>query len=166
MATARTTRTQAKLIDASDHLHYEISMFLALANGMASGVAGQGPLNNALLESFTIHARILLDFLYAAKPQRDDVIAEDFFPEPSAWYDSRLKKSDLLASVHRRVAKEVAHLTYARQEVTPDTKPWAFVQIANEVNAAFGAFLSIVPINHLGDKWKDLKRQRTEGEAA
>jgi len=166
MLTTRTTRTRAELIEASDHLHYEIWMFLALANGMASGVAGQGPLNNALLESFTIHARILLDFLYATKPQADDVIAEDFFPELAAWRDSRPQKSDLLASVHRRVAKEVAHLTYARQVVTADTKPWAFIQIANEVNAAFVAFLSIVPIDHLGDKWKDLKRQRAEGEAA
>ena len=162
----RPTRTTAELIAASEHLHYEIWMFVALANGMASGIVGQGPINNALLESFTVHGRILLDFLYSDKPQADDVIAEDFFPDPDQWLQSRPPKTDLLKSVHRRVAKEVAHLTYARQVVTPETKPWPFVQVANDVNAVFSRFLSKVPLNSLGPNWEDLKRQRREGEAA
>jgi hypothetical protein len=141
-------------------------MLLALADGMASGAAGPGPLNNALLESFTIHTRVLLDFLYAEKLQTDDVVAEDFFSEPSLWLSVRPVKSDCLASVHKRVGKEIAHLTYARLDVTPEAKPWLYAPIANEVNAAFSVFLSLAPIQSLGDKCKDLKRQRGHGEAA
>jgi hypothetical protein len=40
---------------------------------------------NLTLESFVIHARALLQFLYAETPRPDDVIAEDFFEDPSAW---------------------------------------------------------------------------------
>ncbi|HIC92534.1 MAG TPA: hypothetical protein EYP21_10890 [Syntrophaceae bacterium] len=161
----RKKRTKEELIEASDHLYYEIWMFLRLANGMGSGVFGQGVLNNALLESFTVHTRILLDFLYAERPQKDDVIAEDFFEDPSIWINARPPKSDTLQKVHRRVAKEVAHLTYARQDVTPETKPWPFVEIANEVNTIFSKFLSLIPLELLGPRWNDYIEKRKKGEA-
>ena len=35
---------------------------------MSSGVFNEGIINNALLESFTVHARVLLDFLFAENP--------------------------------------------------------------------------------------------------
>jgi hypothetical protein len=139
-------------------------MFQTLANALATGVFGQGVLNNALLESFTVHARILLDFLYADRLQKDDVIANDFFPDPVAWNTSRPPKSDTLQNIHRRVAKEVAHLTYARQEVTPETKPWPFLEIANEISTAFSEFLSLVPAELLGPRWKDYKATKQENE--
>ena len=75
----RKQRAQDELRSASDHLHYELWMFSSLAHGLASGISGQSVINNALIESFTIHARILLDFLYAERAKEDDVIAEDFF---------------------------------------------------------------------------------------
>lgn len=156
----RKKRSGEELREASDHLHYEIWMFISLANGLASGISGQGVINNALLESFTIHARLLLDFLYTEKPQKDDVIAQDFFDDPSIWHQVRPLKSEVLRKVHRRVAKEVAHLTYARQDVTPETKPWPFVEIANEVNEVFSKFLSAAPKELLGPRWGDQKRTK------
>jgi len=163
---ARKVRTKEELVEASDHLHYEIWMFLSLANGLASGLCGQGVLNNALLESFTVHARILLDFLYTERAQKDDVIAEDFFEAPLVWHQVRPPKSEILQKVHRRVAKEVAHLTYARQDVTPETKPWPFVEMADKVNTVFSKFLSLVSLELLGSRWDDYKRERQEAEAA
>jgi hypothetical protein len=158
----RAQRTSEELVAASDHLHYEIWMFNALAGGMACGIFGQGPLSNAVLESFTIHTRVLLDFLYAntEKAKTDDVMAEDYFTPPSTWTEARPAKSDLIGSVHRRVGKEVAHLTYARQDVTPETKPWRFSAIANEVNAAVRQFLSLVRTDLLGPRWNEFKAQR------
>jgi hypothetical protein len=130
-------------------------MFQSLANGLASGVFGQGVLANALLESFTVHARIMLDFLYPRNPQKDDVISDDFFYEdPSVWQEVRPPKSESLQKVHRRVAKEVAHLTYARQEVTPEAKPWPFLEIANEVTQVFSEFVNHVPEHLLGPRWQ------------
>lgn len=146
----RQQRTPEMLRDISEHLFYEFWMFNSLAQAMASGVFGQGALNNAALESFTLHARALLDFLYAEKPQADDVIAEDYFDEPSQWLTVRPEKTETLKVIHKRVGKEVAHLTYARLEVTAETKQWLFIQIANEINSAFDAFLKNVAENRLG----------------
>jgi len=39
-------------------------MFQSLAQGMASGIAGKGVINSALLESFVIHLRALSEFFY------------------------------------------------------------------------------------------------------
>ena len=119
-----------------------------------SGLFGQGPLNNAVLESFTLHARALLDFLYADKPKVDDVIAEDYFDVPSDWLATRPNKTKLLGVIHKRVGKEVAHLTYARLDVTAQEKQWQFAQIADDMNAVFDTFLTNVAKEKLGPSWK------------
>jgi len=51
------------------------------------------------------------------------------------------------------VGKEVAHLTYARQDVTPETKPWPFVEIVTEVNSIFSKFFDLIPHDLLGPRW-------------
>jgi len=74
---SRKVRTEAELKEVSEHLHYEVCMLTSLARGIASGIAGQGPILNALLESFVVHVRVLMDFLYNKSPKPDDVIAQD-----------------------------------------------------------------------------------------
>ena len=130
-------------------------MLTSLANGIGSGVAGQGPIANALLESFVIHVRAVMDFLYNDSPQPDDVIAEDYFTSPDEWRKVRPDLTELLKSSKRRAGKEVAHLTYARLDVTPETKPWAFIQIANEISSIINIFLQHVPKSKLGSQWKN-----------
>jgi len=147
---ARLQRTDQELQKASDHLHYEIWMLASLANGIGSGIAGQGPIANALLESFVIHVRALMDFLYNDNPQPDDVIADDYFSSPDEWRNARPELTELLKSSKRRAGKEVAHLTYARLDVTQETKPWAFIQIANEISAVINIFLQRAPKTKLG----------------
>jgi hypothetical protein len=150
---ARQKRTEVVLRAASDHLFYEIWMLKTLTQAMASGIAGEGPMSNALLESFTIHTRALLDFLYADKPKPDDVIAEDYFVSPKKWASIRLEKTEILKTVHRRVGKEIAHLTYSRQEVDPEMKQWPFVQIGQEILSICEIFLGSVSRNLLGERW-------------
>lgn len=140
-------------------------MFQSLANALNTGIFGQGVLNNALLESFTVHARILLDFLYADRPRKDDVIADDFFDDPTQWSKVRSPKSEALQKIHRRVGKEIAHLTYVRQDVTSETKPWAFIEIANEVSTTFSKFLSLVTPDLLGPRWNEHKQQKEDDKA-
>jgi hypothetical protein len=122
-------------------------------------------MNNALLESFTIHARALLDFLYAEKPKLDDVIAEDYFADPAQWESIRPAKTTTLQTVHRRVGKEVAHLTYARQEVTPEMKAWPFAQIGQEIISICNLFLRSIPENLVGERWTTagLKNESARG---
>ncbi len=153
----RKTRTADELREASNHLHYEVWMLSSLANGIASGISGQGPIANALLESFVIHVRAIMDFLYADSPQADDVVAEDFFDNSEQWTKMRPALSQTLSQAKRRAGKEVAHLTYARLDVTPETKPWLFVQITNEISTVMTVFLQSVPQDKLGSQWKTTK---------
>ncbi len=153
----RKQRTPEVLRKASNHLHYEYRMFTSLARGMASGIAGEGVINNALLEAFTIHARALLKFLYGQNPRADDVIADDFFPTSLEWKKVRPKMTKLLETVRTRVGKEVAHLTYARLDVNPETKPWRFLQILHDIDVSFKEFLRIVPMELLGKRWESDK---------
>jgi len=150
---SRKARTESELQEASDHLYYEIWMLTSLAHGIGTGIAGQGPIANALLESFVVHVRALMDFLYNDNPKPDDVIAEDYFENAEEWRKLRPVLSESLKQAKRRAGKEVAHLTYARIEVTPETKPWRFVDIANEIAAVLNTFLGNVPKSKLGKQW-------------
>lgn len=141
-------------------------MLGTLASGLASGIVGEGSvIANALLESFTIHARALQEFLYAERAQPDDVIAEDFFVSPNVWRDARSEPPSVLEWVRRRVGKEVAHLTYARLVVTPEEKPWPFLEIAQAYDAAVQKFIGLVPRNLLGPRWsRSLDSPRMESK--
>ena len=133
-------------------------MLTSIAHGIGSGIAGQGPIANALLESFVIHVRALMDFLYNDNPQPDDVIAEDYFSSADEWRKMRPELTELLKLSKRRAGKEVAHLTYARLEVTPETKPWPFVQIANEITSVINVFLKQVSKAKLGKQWAAVRK--------
>ncbi len=120
---ARTKRTDEELQEASNHLQYEFSMLMSVAQAFASGIAAQDWLVNALLESFVIHFRALLDFFYPpANVKNDDVLAGDYFDDSEAWEKIRPQLSEALSRAKTRAHKEIAHLTYARLDVTPETK--------------------------------------------
>ena len=64
MSKAKTeNRTVEELKNALESLKYEVWMLWSLANILASDNQGKGVIHNALLESFLIHARILIEFL-------------------------------------------------------------------------------------------------------
>jgi len=129
-------------------------MFINLAKEMLSGKYLQGtPVSNALLEAFTIHIRILLDFLYGKKRKPDDVVAGDFFVDEKEWLEIRPEMPPNLKNINKRVGKEIAHLTYSRLAVTADTKPWPFVNIAKDMFKVFDKFLEKAPKDFLHNSW-------------
>lgn len=143
-------------------------MLMLTARTMFSGVLGQGALNNATLESFVIHVRNLIYFLYATKPKQDHVVAHDYFDSPNEWANVRLQKSQDLQKGEIRSNKEVTHLSYERIKITPKMKQWTYVDIANEIAKGFNAFLENVDKAKLGKEWfleklidyeKDIKYQ-------
>ena len=148
-----------KLQEASNHLWYEIWMFQTLVRGMSSGMAGQGPLNNALLESFAIHVRALIHFFFDCGGQRDDVLAIHFFSTPDDWTSVAPPLTKVLQQAKKRADKEVAHLTYSRQKVTPEKKPWQFMPIFNDLQKAVEAFIECVPQDLLGERWEQTKNR-------
>ncbi len=149
----RQIRTDQELQEASEHLHYEFWMLTSLAKALGSGIASQGWLTNALLESFVIHFCGLLDFLYAERSKPDDVIAADYF-SPGEWEKLKPPLSESLKKARGRAHKEVAHLTYERLNVTPEKKPWALISIANEIQIVMNVFLEHVPKHRLGHRWQ------------
>lgn len=142
-----------ELREASNHLRYEFDMLMLTARTMFSGVLGQGALNNATLESFVIHVRNLIYFLYAAKPKQDHVIADDYFDSSDEWTNVRLQKSQDLQKAENRSNKEVTHLSYDRIKITKKMKQWTYVDIANEIAKAFNVFLDKVDKAKLGKEW-------------
>jgi hypothetical protein len=147
--------TQEKLRLASDHLWYEIWMFRTMALILFHGFLGKkGPVHNAILESFGIHVRGLLDFLYAEKPGDDDVIAEHYFSTHKVWHNARPEISEYLRNARRRVNKEMAHLTYTRLSVQGEAKGWDVTLLASEIESVLKVFMELVPKEHLGENWK------------
>ena len=148
----RKQRSDCELQEASKHLHYEVDMLLGTARLLAAGVRGD-VLSNAVVESFIIHTRVLLDFLYDERPRSDDVVASDYFTDRQDWISKRPAMSSTLTKVDRRVGKEVAHLTYVRNEVTDEMKKWPFVEIANEVQRVVAVFVNAVPKSRVASQW-------------
>ena len=112
--------------------------------------------NNAYIESFGLHARVLLDFLYNTNGRSDDVLAVDFFDDPTEWIDSIEEKSEILEKVNPRVGKELAHLTYKRLEVTPEEKEWDRSEICKDINETVKKFLDLVSEEKITDNLKKI----------
>lgn len=165
-AIERKTRKEADLRNASNDLFYEFWMFVKLANGLAAGVFGESIVNNALTESFALHVRSVLNFLFNDEPAEEDVVATDYLPNPDDWPYERPKQSkplqQLQADVRRRVANELADLTYQRHEGETPRKPWPHMQVAKEVTAAVDVFLELAPEHLLGPRWLEVKQQRKQ----
>jgi hypothetical protein len=155
----RKKRTPDELRQISEDLHYEVQMLLGSAQGLDSETTAEGTLHNALVESFAIHLRNMLDFLWPDKLKRksDWVIAADFFPSPSDWEKLRPEISQQLLDSRVRAAKEIAHLTYTRPTVDPEQKDWDVRQIANEVTRVVEKFIRHVPMQFLGPKCTELR---------
>jgi hypothetical protein len=132
--------TQGLIEFSREHLYYEIWMFYEVGKILAGSVQNL-LIRNALLESFLMHARIILDFLDNKKLKDDDAIANDYLP---CSVDLKLvmsPKSELLEDVHRRGHKELVHLSYKRLEVELENKKWEFLKMMGEVKQRIDLFL-------------------------
>ncbi len=152
----RMQRTKETLQKASEHLYYEYWMFNSLARAITSGVFGRGPLNNAVLEAFGVHARVIAKFIYDSNPRPDDITASDFTNDKPKWEKTRPSPTESISSLYARVGKELAHLSYARLDVAPDSREWPIVKIADEINHAFLQFLSNADSENLAQPWETL----------
>jgi hypothetical protein len=105
----------------------------------APSAAETNLLRNALIESFAVHARNVIDFLYPNKPQHTDVIAADFYA-PGAWAAHRPGISTTLTAARRRAHKEIAHLTTERIAGNPPEKDWDFAGLTAELRPLMQLF--------------------------
>jgi hypothetical protein len=83
-----------ELLDYSrEHVCYELQMLYETAARLVNDpkVHDDWVVKNALLEAFTIHARVMATFLFpdVIQPRADDVTALHYVREPSAWAAAR-----------------------------------------------------------------------------
>ena len=161
----RKQRDDSKLRDVSEHLLYEIQMLFGTVEALATSDCPTDPKNkiihNALLDSFAIHSRALLYFLYPTNPQPDDVIAKDFFDNSSEWVE---EQSECLKPIRKPINKRVAHLTYYRLNVKPKEKAWQYTNIADEIGKTLSKFLHKVPPSRVGKSFRDFISQTVDAE--
>lgn len=144
---------EADLKQMADHINYEAWMleqsFVIMKSGQLNSFSS--PIRNAMLESFGIHARNLISFLYSGtKKQEDDVIAEDYLVTNDLYFSVRLPKSDVEKNVSFRVGKEIAHLTYHRNTLIEETKKWDITEIHKIVFDALSKFFNALPESRKG----------------
>ena len=137
-------RTDRQLEDASEHVNYELDMLAATISFLSKG---SGETNqhtwNAYLESFVIHLRSVIDFLYPpTNHKQDDILAEDYVTNVAEWNNDRPAKTNLLRDAKTKADKQVAHLTYAR--VSAD-KDWNWEGISADLNKVVICFFDHLP---------------------
>jgi hypothetical protein len=130
---ARPVRPVAELIAASQHLAYEVDMLAGLARELETVAQSPGVLRNALLESFTVHARTLLQFFYPTSPRAHDVLSNDYFDDVVAWRKTLGRQPKPLGQIGSRVAAEIVHLTYTRIALLPEARDWNITEICKAI---------------------------------
>jgi hypothetical protein len=108
------------------HLLYELKMFWWLTGAISYM---DGYMYDALLESWVVHLRNLINF-FCRPRDRDDVIAEDFFDNPSAWSQS---ESGTLKNARVRADKELSHITEKRKYAGEKDKDWDVAGLFREI---------------------------------
>lgn len=109
-------------------------------------------IKNALIESFAIHTRNLIDFLYPRSYNHDDIIAQDFFNNPMEWKRRRGQLSKNLREARERADKEIAHLTQGRISGTPRRKFWDITKVGNEIKEKISIFIEDADRNRLSER--------------
>lgn len=150
---SETSRRPEELIAASEHVLYEIQMLHAMARGLASEITTGSVLQNALTESFVIHARNLVHFFFPERTFPSDVLAEHFVREVHEWNSIRGSLPDELLPVRRRVSKEMAHITYDRLEARGEARRWAYLEIAGAIQTLVEAFARTADPDLLHSDW-------------
>lgn len=137
---------------ADEHLLYEAGMLYEVTGKLMNRHHDDDPVvENALLESFGIHNRNLIDFLWLDRPMKDtDAIARDWIED---WEAPEM--SERLAKVKDRVGKEMVHLSYNRLDVPEKEKGWTVLGIGPEVIGTFATFASKVPADLVPEGWRD-----------
>lgn len=128
----------SKYKKAVEHIVYEIMMFHGTVLKLVANPQDQFE-KNILLESFAIHSRNLFDFFYSKKKQKDDISYEDFIARKMEFKSRRTKKR-ILKNLTKKTNKQIAHLSYSRNNYNRITKGWNVTTIYKNMNKTIVAF--------------------------
>lgn len=147
MAKTRKVLSDPDLIAYSkEHVQYEISLLVACGHLSTHQFRSESTdlatvLHNAILESFAIHLRNVVDFLYPGTSVKvTDVLADDFFPQgkrPVAFPSLPAK----LQAARERAHKQVSHLTTGRLTAADPGKVWMPTDLVKETLSVLVEFV-------------------------
>jgi len=143
------SRAEETLRNASHHLIYEYTMSQRISVCYFNVRRPEDWVTSVYLESLLIHLRYLLHFSYSNKPRDTDIIAQNFFDDPSIWETGRPPITDDLTEAWGLIDKKVAHLTYNRTEEEIANISWATPIIGKVIQERMQFFLNNVPKNRL-----------------
>jgi hypothetical protein len=161
----RPRRPQSDLRSDSKTLRYELDMLIRLAHGFyAPTVQASWISRNAFIESFAVHCRALIFFLFGHLEEvtingethrfgglRDnDVIALDFH---RGWEQDCPEFTEVMARAKRQTDKHIAHITTERRELnqpgSPKESNWDLRDAATAVCSTLACFLKKAPLGNL-----------------
>jgi len=108
---------------ASEHIYYEWRMLNETSLFWAD--APEGYAKSALLESFLIHCRNLIYFLFASRKIKEDLLASDYL---ETWNS---EMPQLLKDWKEKIHKYVAHLSFDRNK---GIVYWPVMELRQEIN--------------------------------
>lgn len=142
---------------SGEHLLYELQMFVLAGRELARPYLA-GPLRSAVIESFVIHLRNLIDFFFTAPTHDDDVAAIHFCPQ---WNEAI---PNILKLARDRANKELSHLTLQRKTGLHPDKPWdvaALFQSVHQVAKKFVSKASRAKLSPEVSKWVNMSRSES-----
>jgi hypothetical protein len=149
-------KAKTQLIDASAALYYEVLVLEATAKALSSQTVDDPLQARAVIESFLIHSRNLIDFMYPTKPEKDDILAQDFFLDPGDWLRQREAEGAILQTSKRRINKLLSHLTYTRLKTSSEDSKWDSVGLRDEIVLKLRVFLKHVSGDLIDERLRNL----------
>jgi hypothetical protein len=161
----RQSRSQTELQCDAKTVRYELNMLLSIADAYAGTPETATVQRNALVESFAIHCRAMLFFLFGhldeivangvregfAKPREGDVLAFDF---NRAWDSTCPPPTEVLVLAKRQADKHVAHITTGRRAMNQPgsnvESVWRLGEVAREIASVTDCFLRAAAADAIG----------------
>jgi hypothetical protein len=123
---------------SADHVWHEIKMFFGTGPYVPYATSPQVKImDDAMLESFVLHLRNLMNFFYPGRIMSDDVIAADYFDSGQMPE----LKSKLLPRAKDRADKELSHLTSKRLPHHHPDKFWESGPLMRDLAEVIEAFI-------------------------
>lgn len=124
---------------SGEHLFYEVDMLFKVRSYLFNLKEAEWLQRMTAIESFVIHLRNLITFLYPTTNTKDtDIYARAFFTNPSGWSP---KIPVILEKARERAHKEVGHLTTERIVGAGDPrKEWPIKELTDEITPILKSF--------------------------
>ena len=103
----------------------------------------------ATFDSFAMHCRVLIDFLWGKRQRPEHWIGDDYFPGTGGWKSIRPTKPPLLGRTIRRASAEVAHLS---DERTAPSLEWPYEDLWLALADVLDKFIENAHRIRLGDE--------------